>query len=240
MLCSQSIFTSFIQNYAKKEKVFIYSQYGKFSYHDAYIRIKYTTDWILRNNFFSGKRESSQVFLVEGDGEVSHIVFLLAALELNIPFIPLNKAISRSGHLSKDLSHTVRVKCRGLDILVAEKKMTIGDSETEILFHEETGMIEGEQVRSIEKLACCFPTSGTTGLPKMIAVSNIQLKKGADFVIDALQINSKDVLMGILSLDFDYGLNQVFCAIVAGASYICFQISTITKEALISLPRLLF
>lgn len=217
------------------DKILIYSQFGEYSYRDCYSNMRNLANWMVKSDLLPKHNGARQIFLIDGDGEIAHIVFILTALEMEIPFIPMNKALARSGHLTTELSRAVRVNCRGDEVSISDKSMHTSQvlNDNEIL-EDKIESVSGLRSHN-EWLACCFPTSGTTGYPKFIAVSNYHLFKGAFFVNNSLQVNSKDILIGMLSLDFDYGLNQVLGTIVAGASYVCFQFAQITEEALSSL-----
>ena len=60
-------------------------------------------------------------------------------------------------------------------------------------------------------------TSGSTGMPKGVAVSHANLWAGARAVTEYLEISAEDRIASLLPFNFDYGLNQLLCAISTGA-----------------------
>lgn len=60
-------------------------------------------------------------------------------------------------------------------------------------------------------------TSGSTGLPKGVTVSHANLWAGMRSVTTYLEITSEDRIAALLPFSFDYGLNQLLCAVGTGA-----------------------
>jgi acyl-CoA synthetase (AMP-forming)/AMP-acid ligase II len=63
-------------------------------------------------------------------------------------------------------------------------------------------------------------TSGSTGLPKGVTFSHGNLRAGARAVVRYLGIEPDDRLASVLPFSFDYGLNQLLCAVATGAALI--------------------
>jgi acyl-CoA synthetase (AMP-forming)/AMP-acid ligase II len=61
-------------------------------------------------------------------------------------------------------------------------------------------------------------TSGSTGRAKGVIVPNSTLLDGVEIVNSYLKLDSKDRILSILPLNFDYGLNQILIATKTGAS----------------------
>ncbi len=59
---------------------------------------------------------------------------------------------------------------------------------------------------------------GVTGTPKGIVISHRNLIDSARVVSQYLELNQDDVISGLLIFNLDYGLNQIFCALLNNAS----------------------
>jgi amino acid adenylation domain-containing protein len=63
-------------------------------------------------------------------------------------------------------------------------------------------------------------TSGSTGLPKGVTITHGNLWAGMRAVTTYLDITSADRIASLLPFSFDYGCNQLFCAIGTGATLV--------------------
>ena len=67
-------------------------------------------------------------------------------------------------------------------------------------------------------MAAILYTSGSTGKPKGVVLSHRNMVAGAQSVASYLQITPQDRILSVLPLSFDYGLSQLTCAFLAGAT----------------------
>ncbi len=66
-------------------------------------------------------------------------------------------------------------------------------------------------------LAALLFTSGSTGNPKGVMLSQQNLLAGARIVCEYLELNAEDRLLAALPFSFDYGLNQLLAGVYCGA-----------------------
>jgi acyl-CoA ligase (AMP-forming) (exosortase A-associated) len=71
-----------------------------------------------------------------------------------------------------------------------------------------------------DDLGALIYTSGSTGLPKGVALPQRNLVEGAEIVSGYLGVQGADRLLGVLPLNFDYGLNQLTSAWLHGAALV--------------------
>ena len=67
-------------------------------------------------------------------------------------------------------------------------------------------------------LAAILYTSGSTGKPKGVVLSHRNMVAGAHSVSSYLAITARDRILSVLPLSFDYGLSQLTCAFLTGAT----------------------
>ncbi len=67
-------------------------------------------------------------------------------------------------------------------------------------------------------MASILYTSGSTGSPKGVVLSHANMVAAAESTADFLKLSSRDCLLAVLPLSFDYGLSQLTTAYYAGGS----------------------
>ncbi len=72
-------------------------------------------------------------------------------------------------------------------------------------------------------------TSGSTGQPKGVVLTHANLWAGARAVTTYLRIRAEDRLASLLPFSFDYGFNQLLCAVGSGAALIV-ERSTVPQQ----------
>ncbi len=72
-------------------------------------------------------------------------------------------------------------------------------------------------------------TSGSTGQPKGVTISHANLWAGARSVSTYLGLSGEDRIMSLLPFSFDYGFNQLLCAVLTGATLVV-ERSTVPQQ----------
>jgi long-subunit acyl-CoA synthetase (AMP-forming) len=69
-------------------------------------------------------------------------------------------------------------------------------------------------------MAAILYTSGSTGSPKGVVFSHLNMVAAADSSSEFLQLTASDRLLAVLPRSFDYGLSQLTTAYFVGASVV--------------------
>ena len=144
-------------------------------------------------------------FVVNGDGCALHVLFIISLI-LNFKiYIPFSRTIQR------DKSD----KIDNFNILTIKDNKVYYENDTFLLNDfQEQKMTAQIKKTNPESPAVFYYTSGTTGTPKTIVSSDTNLIKGGNYIIEALNLRGEDVIAGTLTLDFDYGVNQIICNLI--------------------------
>lgn len=149
--------------------------------------------------------------VVKGDGSVMHVLLIFAIILNRMVYIPHNRTVERNEETQfKQLPH----------ITVARNEITFANETWTLDKFQNADLSDIRELETNEVAAAFYYTSGTTGSPKIIVNSDTNILRGAKFVSESLGLKEMDVLAGTLLLDFDYGVNQIFCSLYLGATYI--------------------
>jgi acyl-CoA ligase (AMP-forming) (exosortase A-associated) len=92
-------------------------------------------------------------------------------------------------------------------------------------------------------MAAILYTSGSTGKPKGVVLSHRNIVAGAESVAEYLELTPEDRTLCVPPLSFDYGMNQVMTAFLAGATAVMFNllfakdvVSAVVKHRITGLP----
>ena len=79
-------------------------------------------------------------------------------------------------------------------------------------------------------------TSGSTGLPKGVTITHANLWAGVRAVTSYVGITDRDRIASLLPFSFDYGFNQLLCAVFSGAALVV-ERSPFPQEIVVALRR---
>ena len=150
---------------------------------------------------------------------------ILAAGGIVVPISELLK-LDQAQHILRD--------CEAIGLIIGAERLDRLDGYEGITWtivsSEATGQPPGEFERILaapgagytaevigQDSAAIIYSSGSTGRPKGIVLSHRNLWDGARIVTNYLGLGPEDRLAQVMSLNFDYGMNQLFGAIHVGA-----------------------
>ncbi|MGB0712006.1 MAG: acyl-CoA ligase (AMP-forming), exosortase A system-associated [Gammaproteobacteria bacterium] len=152
-------------------------------------------------------------------------------------FIPVNPVLKppQVGHILRDSGGSILVTSRQRALTLLDELRASDAFQTLILSDQaEDGELDGLPYRgwnsiinvgagphdvdwALEDTAAILYTSGSTGHPKGVELSQNNLIVGAASVAEYLENTPHDRLLAVLPLSFDYGLSQLTTAFTVGA-----------------------
>lgn len=83
---------------------------------------------------------------------------------------------------------------------------------------------------SLQEIAICLPTSGSTGSPKFAKLSRTNLDSNAKSIISALNITKEQVTITTLPIHYAYGLSVLNTSLEVGAKLVVTSKQVISKD----------
>jgi len=193
---------------------------------------------------------------------VDQVLAILGVLFAEAIFVPVLPKLKKSGieHIVKDCEMSALITDFGrlseVSHLSNQVRIFIGHGDREMEHDIELSLypnlpllrkhIPAQQptlsIISSDTSAIIY-SSGSTGRPKGIVLSHRNLLDGAKIVAEYLQTKRTDRIAGVLSLNFDYGLNQLWQTILTGATLCLHEmvfpkdfLSFITLQKITALP----
>src|SRR5438552_3248958 len=160
---------------------------------------------------------------------LDQVVAILGVLWANAIFVPIHPVLraEQIGHMVDDcdmkllITDATRItELRG----AAHGRIVVGHGPTEEeipLLKELRQKYQGSQPSfrgEADDTAAIIYSSGSTGRPKGIVISHRNLADGARIVASYLGTKATDRIAGVLSLNFDHGLNQLWQTLHVGSS----------------------
>ncbi len=160
---------------------------------------------------------------------LDQVVAILGVLWANAILVPIHPVLraEQIGHIASDcdmkllITESARI-AESPDAVRGRIVLGRGPAEEGIASLEELRRdCEGSKPSfqgKPEDTAAIIYSSGSTGRPKGIVISNRNLADGARIVASYLRTKPTDRIAGVLSLNFDYGLNQLWQTLFTGSS----------------------
>lgn len=164
--------------------------------------------------------------------QIEFVVVLLAAARIGAIFVPVHPQLKslQLAHVLQDCQPTLLminqhrlsqlqqtdVSLQNIQLLMTEQ---LPQSIAELLQTPSPDVFTIKTLVASDVAAIMY-TSGSTGLPKGVVLSQQNLFFGTLSVCQYLHITRDDVLLALLPFSFDYGLNQLLTALYSGATLV--------------------
>lgn len=188
------------------------------TYAELLAAIESALAWLRSTDISAGSR----VGLIGGKS-VQYIATLLAILGSGLIAVPIAPNLR-----SRQISHVIR-DCQPALLIsdkdrAAELRQALGP-ETQLttfdaLKRSASAPLNSWQPQTEKQPCCILYTSGSTGNAKGIVLSHRNLVAGTLSVRSYTGVQPREVVLGLLPLSFDAGLNQLFVALASGAHYV--------------------
>jgi acyl-CoA ligase (AMP-forming) (exosortase A-associated) len=166
-----------------------------------------------------GVRPGDRVALLLHRGATAAAAFFGVAASGGIAVI-LNETL-RPRQIEHVLSHCDACLLLSSPELLGGLPRALETSATIVDVAELSGAASFEPVPRVgTDVAQIIYTSGSTGLPKGVTVTHANLWAGARAVSGYLDITAADRIASLLPFSFDYGFNQLLCAVLNGGSLV--------------------
>lgn len=161
---------------------------------------------------------------------LDQVITILATVYSGAVFVPILPNLKKSNiqHIVKDSGMTVLIadssRLEEVKEHAGQLKLVIGHGTIDDVYpflpylrkYSDTSPKVFSRIGSDN--AAIIYSSGSTGRPKGIVISHRNLFDGARIVSSYLNTTKEDRIAGVLSLNFDYGLNQLWQTIYKGSS----------------------
>ena len=197
----------------------------------------------------AARLERSEIIPVLASKSIESVVAMLGLLASGSAFAALNRKLKppqlrsivaqlRSPFGLIDAQHAATLAAGTLDtigdipwhVVAGEKPSPLQRNKIEVLQRNVRGELwRVDDIanaplsiprRADDSFGCCLFTSGSTGTPKGVLISEVDLSARAEAEVECFGLKASDVLLCILPLSFDVGLNQLLSAIVAGCTIV--------------------
>ena len=213
-----------IANEKVPEKVAIIDKQHQLTYGEIYEQVNKLAHYITTLNLPKGSRIG-----IYSNKDAQKVVATLAVLSTEYILVPITKLLKAEqvDHIIKDCDIACMItdekKLKTLQETSFDGKIITEETcdKTIVSFEEIYKCYSSDYECSIKghDVAAITYSFASSGFPKGVVISHKNLIDGARVVNNYLDLKEDDVLSGLLSLSFDYGLNQIFSAFYARATF---------------------
>jgi len=185
-------------------------------------RVNKITNYLISLNLNHGAR-----IAVFSNKSIDQIISILAVLSTKYIVVPISNLLKpeQVEYIIKDCNisciFTDKIRIELIKSIDYNKSIISFDSNNAFSFDDIYKLNDKKQINcsmSSSNSAAIIYSSGSTGFPKGIVSSHKNLFDGARIVSSYLDIKESDIISGVLSFNFDYGLNQIYCTLYKNAT----------------------
>jgi acyl-coenzyme A synthetase/AMP-(fatty) acid ligase len=213
-----------LANEKAPDKIAVIHNHEKITYKKMYEEVNKLAHYISTLHLPKGSRIG-----IYSNKNIQKVVATLAVLSTEYILVPITKLLK-----AEQLEYIIN-DCKISCMITDQKKLktlketsydgkviTVETCDKQIVSFEEIYKCYSDEYSCSIKghdVAAITYSFASSGLPKGVVISHKNLIDGARVVHNYLGINENDVLSGLLSFSFDYGLNQIFCSLYARATF---------------------
>ncbi|MBT3280276.1 MAG: AMP-binding protein [Campylobacteraceae bacterium] len=214
-----------VANSLSNEKIALVDKNVQLTYGELYEKINKLAQYLTSLNLPKGSRVG-----IYSHKDYNKVIAILAVLSTDYVLVPITRLLKAEqvDHIVKDCN----IQC----IITDEQKLKViediefnGTIITDksynkdiVSFEEIFKCYKGEFTCSIkghDNAVITYYDIGLDGLPKGVVMTHRNLIDCARVATNYLDICEDDVISGLLSFSFDYGLNQLFCSLYKRATF---------------------
>ena len=203
-----------------KNRKIIFENGKYYKYSDLIERVNMTTKLI--DSFDLKKNSKISVCMEKSIDQITIILAILSSGNIVVPILPNLK--------KNNIDHIIKNSDTKLIFVDKERVSEISSNFHKMIYKFKYSNLIKKKIKKFEILkkkkknikilntepAIIIYSSGSTGMPKGIVVPHGNLVKGAKIVAKYLKTKIDDKILGVLSFNFDYGLNQLWQTLLLG------------------------